>query len=414
MQGIQALSRSHKIRHRQPEMADPMAQSLNHQLSQRYLKKLSARADHHGPQNRHSRMNNELIPPMLQQGNHMTKNLNHNRNRQLMHGGRLNTNGLLMRQDMNSSPGREGIRRLRMKAPQQNQDQSSENQVNLNNHGLNSARKLTKAEKIIKLNAQREQLRAFSEGRGRTRDHYFSQARENYRNKNNNQETESTAATSPQTLTTQETTSVSTSKSTSDTTTITTTTTKQSAAEEEEQVQTTTTSTTSTRAGRKRGSNPGSRRQEIERKLNALLNNKEESTNSEKAISLSAKRKPTYQSEETQDELIENILKDIEMQTQKSHKDTIDNADLLKEIDSLNLDLDKDDLVEDDDSSSSTEAPEQPEDIKNEETTSSPVEESETTKELPVQDTTVSTSSSSSPQESSEQQRISMNEYVKL
>ena len=380
------------------------------------MKKLSARADHHGPQNRHSRMNNELIPPMLQQGNHMTKNLNHNRNRQLMHGGRLNTNGLLMRQDMNSSPGREGIRRLRMKAPQQNQDQSSENQVNLNNHGLNSARKLTKAEKIIKLNAQREQLRAFSEGRGRTRDHYFSQARENYRNKNNNQETESTAATSPQTLTTQETTSVSTSQSTSDTTTITTTTTttKQSAAEDEEQVQTTTSSTTSTRAGRKRYRNPGSRRQEIERKLNALLNNKEENTNSEKAISLSAKRKPTYQSEETQDELIENILKDIEMQTQKSHKDTIDNADLLKEIDSLNLDLDKDDLVEDDDSSSSTEAPEQqPEDITNEETTSSPVEETETTTELPVQDTTVSTSSSSSPQESSEQQRISMNEYVK-
>jgi hypothetical protein len=34
MQGIQALSRSHKIRQHQPEMANPMIKSLNHQLSQ--------------------------------------------------------------------------------------------------------------------------------------------------------------------------------------------------------------------------------------------------------------------------------------------------------------------------------------------------------------------------------------------
>jgi hypothetical protein len=34
MQGIQALSRSHKIRNHRPEMANPMAKSLNHQLSQ--------------------------------------------------------------------------------------------------------------------------------------------------------------------------------------------------------------------------------------------------------------------------------------------------------------------------------------------------------------------------------------------
>jgi hypothetical protein len=367
-----------------------------------YMKKLNARADH-----RHAKMNNELESPMQQHSNHMIKNLNIHGNHQLMHGSRLNTKGLLMRQDVNPSAGREGIKRLRLKAPQnQNQLQSVESQVNLNNHGLNSARKLTKAEKIIKLNAQREQLKAFSEVRDNVRNHYFSKARENYRNNNNNNKndnnndssTESLTVTLPEETTTATATSIAES------------TTKNLAAEVvEETTNTPTTSTTSTRSTRKRYRNPDSRRQEIQKKLNAALKNKEvENTNDEKSINLSAKRKLSYQTEENQDELIENLLKDIEMQKTKTHKDLAENTDLLKEIDSINLNLDSsiinDDIFEDDGSSEN-----ETEQLSEETTTSLTANEPKATivAEQSVEKNTASMSSSN------EQSRASMNEYIK-